>query len=187
MGDFTIGEKNQTELFKIARDSIAAYLKTGALPNVTTTEKELLQPAAVFVTLTKDNCLRGCIGTTAAQLPLYQAVSQLAIAAAVEDNRFKPVTAGELKDIKIEISVLSPLTRIKNADEIEPEHHGVVVRKGLLQRLIPAAGMGTAADKEMFYGRTLLPESRSIAGCLAGQGDGAVHIHGFRVQGISLI
>ncbi|MFH1368441.1 MAG: AmmeMemoRadiSam system protein B [Elusimicrobiota bacterium] len=130
MDEFKVSEKGQKALLKIARESIESYLKTKKLPSFDVTDKELLAPGAVFVTLTEKGGLRGCIGTTVAQSPLYQAVSQLAVAAAVEDTRFPEVTAGELKDIHIEISVLSPLTRIKNADEILPNKHGVVVRKG---------------------------------------------------------
>lgn len=130
MGEFKVSEKNQKELLSIARKSIEGYLKTGRQPDFSVTDKELLAPGAVFVTLTESRRLRGCIGTTVAQLPLYQAVSQLAVAAAVEDTRFNPVDAKELKDIHIEISVLSPLTKVASADEIKPNYHGVVVKRG---------------------------------------------------------
>jgi AmmeMemoRadiSam system protein A len=130
MGEFKISAQNQKELLEIARNSIGTYLKTGSLPKLSASDSELLTLAAVFVTLTENGGLRGCIGTTAARQPLYQAVSQLAVAAAVEDNRFQPVTARELKDLQIEISVLSPLEKIKSADAIKPFYHGVVVQKG---------------------------------------------------------
>jgi MEMO1 family protein len=130
MVEFKVSDKNQKELLAIARKSIEGYLKTGKQPDFSVTDKELLAPGAVFVTLTEFKRLRGCIGTTTAQLPLYQAVSQLAVAAAVEDTRFPPVEQKELKDIRIEISVLSPLAKIKDAGEIKPNIHGVVVKKG---------------------------------------------------------
>ena len=130
MNEFKISEKNQKELLSIARNSIETYLKTGKFPKLSSTDKEMQTPAAVFVTLTEHDSLRGCIGTTAARYPLYQAVSQLAVSAAVEDTRFNPVTIAELKDIRIEISVLSPLERVKSADEIKPNYNGVVVQKG---------------------------------------------------------
>ncbi|MBI5573186.1 MAG: AmmeMemoRadiSam system protein B [Elusimicrobia bacterium] len=128
--EFALVKESQKELLTIARNSIDVYLTTGKIPKFTTTNPELLNNGAVFVTLEKNHNLRGCIGTTEARMPIYEAVTQLAIAAAVEDHRFPPVTKNELKDIKIEISVLSPLKKISSSDEIVEGKHGVVVRKG---------------------------------------------------------
>lgn len=130
MKEFTVTEKNQKELLKIARQSIEGFLKTGKMPKFDVKDPELCAPSAVFVTLTKNKDLRGCIGTTAPQAPLYEAVSRMAVAAAFEDHRFSAVTPEELKDLHIEISVLSPMTRVKSADEIKQGTHGVVVRRG---------------------------------------------------------
>ena len=129
MEQFSISPKNQKLLLDLARRTIREYIKSKKIIPFQTTDKELLTPSAVFVTLTINHQLRGCIGTTIPQLPLYNAVQQMAIAASFEDYRFRPVTEDELKDIKIEISVLSPLTRVKSADEIKENVHGVVVRR----------------------------------------------------------
>ncbi|MBN1385133.1 MAG: AmmeMemoRadiSam system protein B [Elusimicrobia bacterium] len=128
--EFLLTKESQKELLKIARSSIEGYLSTGKVPKFSTSNPELLNNGAVFVTLEKNNRLRGCIGTTEPRMPLYEAVSRLAISAAVEDHRFHPVTKTELKDIHIEISVLSPMKKILSADEIIEGKHGVVVRKG---------------------------------------------------------
>lgn len=128
--EFSLTKESQKELLQIARSSIESYLTTGKIPKFTTTNPELLNKGAVFVTLEKNHNLRGCIGTTEARMPIHQAVTELAIAAAVEDHRFPPVTKNELKDIKIEISVLSPLKKISSATEIIESKHGVVVKKG---------------------------------------------------------
>jgi AmmeMemoRadiSam system protein A len=77
-------------------------------------------------------------------------VSQLAIAAAVDDTRFSPVDAGELKDLRIEISVLSPLEKIKSADDIKPNYHGVVVKKGFRSGLFLPQVWEQIPDKENF-------------------------------------
>jgi len=130
MNNFTISPKNTAELLKVARLSIENFLKTKKLSTYKTSDPELLTPAAVFVTLTQNGKLRGCIGTTEPHAPLYEAVNQLAVAAAVEDYRFSPLTLNELSGTHIEISVLSPLTRIRSADEIKEKIHGVVVRRG---------------------------------------------------------
>ncbi len=91
---------------------------------------ELDNKAAVFVTLTKNGRLRGCIGTVVAQQPLIDAVMDMAVGAACNDPRFPRVTPEELKITKIEISVLSPMEKIASHEDILPGVHGVVVRKG---------------------------------------------------------
>jgi len=130
MSEFKISEKNQKVLLDLARRTIREYIRSKKAPPYVTGDKELTSPAAVFVTLNEKKQLRGCIGTTVPQLPLYQAVQQMAVAAAFEDHRFGPVADEEMPDIKIEISVLSPLTRVKSADEIKPPQHGVIARRG---------------------------------------------------------
>ena len=128
--EFSLTKESQKELLKIARESIEKYLSIGKIPEFSTNNPELINNGAVFVTLEKNHNLRGCIGTTEATMPIYEAVSQLALAAAFEDHRFSPVSKTELKELKIEISVLSPLKKVSSASEIIEGKHGVVVRKG---------------------------------------------------------
>ncbi|MEW6040373.1 MAG: AmmeMemoRadiSam system protein B [Elusimicrobiota bacterium] len=128
--EFSITLKNQKLLLELARSTIDEFFKTRKIKEFKTQDTELLTPAAVFVTLTIGGQLRGCIGTTSPQAPLYQAVQQMALAAAFEDYRFNQLTPQELQKVKIEISVLSPLTKVKSADEIKEKIHGVTVRRG---------------------------------------------------------
>jgi AmmeMemoRadiSam system protein A len=101
----------QRQLLKIARDSIKLGLDAGTPLNVdlTALDPELGETAAVFVTLSLDGQLRGCIGSLQAQEALGQAVANSAFNAAFRDPRFDRVAALELDRIEIEISVLSPL------------------------------------------------------------------------------
>lgn len=124
---FTIEE--QKRLLKIAREAIKEYLKTGEIKKFETSGK-LKDIRAVFVTLFKDQELRGCIGHLEAYKPLGEAVAEMAIAAAVDDNRFLPVSLKELPEIKIEISVLSPMQKIDDPNEIKLGEHGVIVKNG---------------------------------------------------------
>lgn len=130
MSGFSVSEKNQKELLKVARLSIENYLKDKKVSNFKSSDPELLTPAAVFVTLTQNGVLRGCIGTTAPHAPLYEAVNQMALGAAFEDYRFPPLTASELPKTRIEVSVLSPMTKVSCADDIKTGVQGVVVRRG---------------------------------------------------------
>ncbi|MDR1394397.1 MAG: AmmeMemoRadiSam system protein A [Bifidobacteriaceae bacterium] len=93
------------------------------------TEEEisfLAKPGAVFVTLTQDGQLRGCIGSLQAYRPLDQDVRSNAVAAALDDPRFAPLTAAELSRTMLEVSVLS-----------EPEPVYWTTRDDLLRQLKP--------------------------------------------------
>jgi AmmeMemoRadiSam system protein A len=75
----------------------------------------------------------------------------MAIAASTEDPRFRKVTMDEMKDINIEISVLSIPRRIKSADEIELGKHGVIVGKGMRRGVfLPQVATETGWDKVTF-------------------------------------
>ncbi len=126
---FSIKDSNQLILLQLARQAIASKTSGEKLPAFHSNDPEIKTPSAVFVTLTRDGKLRGCIGTTEPLWPMAEAVTRMAVAAAAEDYRFPPVTEKELNDIRIEISVLSPLARVKNSDEIRQNVHGVVARR----------------------------------------------------------
>lgn len=147
---FSISEKNRKELLALARQSIVEYLRTESMPAYSTGDPELTRPAAVFVTLTEHGDLRGCIGTTEPQEALHEAVSRMAIAAATQDYRFSPVRESELKDIRIEISVLSPMQKAKSHDEIESGTHGVLVCQGRCSGLFLPQVWEQLANKEDF-------------------------------------
>jgi AmmeMemoRadiSam system protein B/AmmeMemoRadiSam system protein A len=83
-----------------------------------------------FVTLKVRGRLRGCVGVTEPQKPVHETVAEVAVAAATADPRFDPLSAEELDNLNIEISVLSSLRRVHGPADIEVGRHGVVVRSG---------------------------------------------------------
>ncbi len=93
----------------------------------------LQQENGVFVTLLKNDTLRGCIGRIESDLSLYQNVIDLSKAAAFNDHRFEKVTAKELEKITIEISILSIPKAVKGISSFEkimklkPKKDGVVL------------------------------------------------------------
>jgi uncharacterized protein len=87
---------------------------------------QLQKDGATFVTITKDDELRGCIGTLEAYQPLFEDVREHAIAAATQDYRFSPIGIEELSQIKIEISYLS-----------EPEDFNYKDSQELLEKVRP--------------------------------------------------
>ena len=75
----------------------------------------------------------------------------MAVAAASQDPRFTPLTAAELKDIDLEISVLSQPRRVKDASEIQLGKHGVIVSAGGHQGVfLPQVADETGWSKEEF-------------------------------------
>lgn len=76
-------------------------------------------PGASFITLTQDGRLRGCIGTPEAWRPLKDDVQANAVAAALQDPRFKPLQASEWSETRVEVSVLSPLEPMRFDDEAD--------------------------------------------------------------------
>ncbi|MFZ2089622.1 MAG: AmmeMemoRadiSam system protein A [Desulfobaccales bacterium] len=121
---------DQELLFRAARNSIQARLQgeKAVLPQAAS--PVLSQPSGVFVTLTRQGRLRGCIGYLEAAKPLLAAVQEMAAAAAFNDPRFPPLRQDELADLELEISILSPMHRIKNIEEIEVGRHGLYMEQG---------------------------------------------------------
>jgi AmmeMemoRadiSam system protein A len=102
-------EKEQEYLIDLARKTLVEGVTNKKLAKVEESDvpERLRQRGACFVTLNKDDELRGCIGHIFACRPLYQSVMENAVQAALADRRFPPVEAKELDDIEIEISILT--------------------------------------------------------------------------------
>lgn len=151
-GEGTMLNKEQRKrLFEIARGSIEAYLKTGKKMEVAEADPLLLSQMGAFVTLTEHGELRGCIGNLVGTQPLYITVRDMAVEAATQDPRFPAVKLSELKDIEIEISVLSPLKKVASAEQIQLGVHGVLVRKGFNSGVfLPQVATETGWTKEEF-------------------------------------
>jgi len=149
-----LNHREQKKLLRIARKTLENYLQKKKIPQFRVTEFNLLAPRGVFVTLKKDGQLRGCLGVLKGKGPLYKEVQKMVIQSAVGDPRFPPVSLNELKKIKIEISVLSPLKRVKNPDEIKIGVHGVMIEKGFHRGVfLPQVALETGWDKETFMGQ----------------------------------
>ena len=82
-----------------------------------------------LVTLTIDGELRGCIGTIEPVQEIYKDVADNAIKAAFEDPRFSPLTREEFDKTEFEITVLGPMKKINNINEIIIGRHGIYIKK----------------------------------------------------------
>ena len=131
--------EERTLLLSLAHRAIGAALQAAKV-DITPPSQHLAEPRGAFTTLHLEGKLRGCVGYVAPLYPLYRTIAETAVAAALHDTRFYPVTLAEAARLKIELSILSPLFPI-SADEIEIGKHGLVVsleqNRGLLLPQVP--------------------------------------------------
>lgn len=155
MGNFVLNNQEKKLLLKIARDTLTSYLTDKKIPKFTIDSSRLKEELGAFVTLTKDGMLRGCIGRIVADTPLYQVISDFVLEAALHDPRFAPVQLSEVKDLEIEISVLTPFEEVKNLDEIEVGKDGLMIKKGWNSGLLlPQVATEYGWDKNTFLEQT---------------------------------
>jgi len=130
--EYQLSEDDKEYLLKIARETLEHYLSKSDIPKIDerNLSPTLLSNSGAFVTLNKNQGLRGCIGRFITDKPLYKTVQDMAIAAALHDSRFPNVVYKELKEIEIEISVLSPLKKISSIDDFELGKHGIYIKSG---------------------------------------------------------
>jgi AmmeMemoRadiSam system protein A len=107
------------------------------------------------VTLTESGQLRGCIGYTSAMKPLYMTVRDTATHAALHDPRFRPVSASELPRLEYEVSVLSPLRRVVDVEQIKVGQHGLLMKNGDYEGLLlPQVPVEQGWDRQTFLEET---------------------------------
>jgi AmmeMemoRadiSam system protein B/AmmeMemoRadiSam system protein A len=128
-----LSEKDKETLMHIARTTIEHKVKGKEPPEFEVDSPILKEKRGAFVTIHKHGRLRGCIGYIEAIKPLYITIQEMAEAAALNDPRFPPVSSEELPLLDLEISVLTPLRRIKDVNEIQIGKHGIVLKKGYHQ------------------------------------------------------
>lgn len=146
-----LNAEQKKKLLKIARDTIVEYIKNKKIIGIKETDPILNQTMGAFVTLHENNQLRGCIGNIIGEKALYLTVQDMSIASSTEDPRFSPLTKEEIPLIHIEISVLSPLKKIKNSDEIILGKHGVLVKNNTQGGVfLPQVANETGWTKEEF-------------------------------------
>jgi AmmeMemoRadiSam system protein A len=125
------------------------------VPKFQVKSEKLNELRGAFVTITKKGSLRGCIGHIKGVKPLYKSVEEMAAAAAFQDPRFPPVTKKELKDLDIEISVLTPFEQISDVSEIEVGKHGLYIERGFYSGLLlPQVATEYNWDRDTFLEHT---------------------------------
>lgn len=151
-----LSEADENRLLRLARQALEGCLLQNRAERAEEPPERLHAPLGAFVTLRKEGQLRGCIGRVEASVPLDQTVRECAVAAALRDPRFEPVTPDEVPDLRIEISVLSGITDVR-PEEVEVGRHGLLISQGSQRGLLlPQVATHFNWDRERFLEETCL-------------------------------
>jgi AmmeMemoRadiSam system protein A len=140
-------------LLKVARDTVEAVIRREPIENPQSDDPELNAPCGCFVTLKNHSRLRGCIGQFISESPLIELVAEMAKSSATGDPRFfaDPISAGELDQLDVEISVLSPLQRTNEPLSLRLGVDGIYIKKGRTSGcFLPQVATETGWSKEEF-------------------------------------
>ncbi len=158
----SLSDKDGEVIVKMARAAVTEYLKTGKkiIPNDEIKSK-FSYNSGIFVTLNKEENLRGCIGFPTPERKLYQSIIDAAIASATEDPRFPPVGCEELDDISFEVTVLTPPEEVKVKNPNEYPNKIKVGKDGLIVKwefgsglLLPQVPVELGWNEEEFLNHT---------------------------------
>jgi AmmeMemoRadiSam system protein A len=142
-----------SSLLRLAHASIESAIRAQEIAFEAPTP-HLAEKRGAFTTLYVRGELRGCVGYVFPVSPLYRTIAETARAAAFEDVRFPPLTAEELPELEVHLSVLSVLQPIR-AEEVQVGRHGLLVsldaRRGLL---LPQVPVEHGWDRETFLEQT---------------------------------
>lgn len=174
-------------LLRLARSHLSSWVNRGRGEDSPGADipPSCLEKRGVFVTLTKKGTLRGCIGYIEGIKPLCEGVRDNAYNAAFRDPRFEPLKKGELKEVRIEISVLTVPMPVRDIRDIRVGRDGLIVehngRRGLL---LPQVPVEWGWNREEFLRQTCrkagLPDNAWMTGAkvyafqaeVFGEGDG---------------
>lgn len=165
----------ESEPVALARRTIETYLRDRTvLEPEPLTDPALPARAGAFVSLHRNDALRGCIGTIGPTRPtLAEEIVGNAIQAATGDPRFPSMTAAELNDLDIKVDVLHEPEPVTSLDELDPKVYGVIVARGNRRGLLlPDLEGVDDADTQVAI-------ASQKAGIMAGE---PVHLERFKVD-----
>jgi AmmeMemoRadiSam system protein A len=148
--------ETQRQLLRIARAALDGRVRRSRVPDPAASDLGHLRRGA-FVTIFCRGELRGCLGRVSSDTSLPTLVSHLAQEVADSDPRFDPVRPGELDEISLEISVLTPEREVHSVSEIEVGKHGLIVEDGSHRGLLlPQVPGEHGWDRDAFVEHTCL-------------------------------
>jgi len=153
--EFSLSSSEKSTLLRISRNALECLF--GIDESLTLSELEITvnleEKLGLFVTLYKHGELRGCLGRFQMETELFESVRTMTISSAMHDHRFRPVSKDEVTEINIEISVLTPLRKIKSISEIQLGIHGIYLKKDSHSgTFLPQVAVTTGWNLEEFLG-----------------------------------
>jgi AmmeMemoRadiSam system protein A len=153
--DLGLNEEEKKILHHIARTVVENKARGKAVPEFKIESSVLKENRGAFVTIHKKGQLRGCIGYIEGHGPLHKTIEEMADAAAFRDPRFTPVKEKELSELDFEISVLTPLKRTTDVNDIQVGKHGIYIKKGWYSGLLlPQVATEYGWDRQAFLEHT---------------------------------
>ena len=153
--DLGLNQEEKKTLHHIVRTVVENKARGKAVPEFKIESSILKENRGAFVTIHKKGQLRGCIGYIEGHGPLHKTIEDMAEAAAFRDPRFSPVRESELPELEFEISVLTPLRKIKDVNEIQVGKHGIYLKKGWYSGLLlPQVATEYGWDRQTFLEHT---------------------------------
>jgi AmmeMemoRadiSam system protein A len=129
--DVYLPPESQRKLIELARCTLQHFVRGGERQTEDIDDPYLQsREYGAFVSLRKRKEFRGCIGNCAPKAPLFEIVAEMTEAAASRDPRVKPVSQKELDEIRIDITVLSPLEAVHDPLALEVGRHGLHIASG---------------------------------------------------------
>ena len=138
------------DVAEIARAAIERYLRDRqTIEPPQPIPAALREPSAVFVTLRLNGVLRGCVGTIVPTQPTgAHEIIRYAIAAAVRDPRFEPVTPDEVASLSVSVQLIEEPEPVDGLEALDPARYGLIVRSGDRQSLLLPGVEGIRSPEE---------------------------------------
>jgi len=126
-----MNEKNKEILLNVVCQAVKAAVVKEPIEAPVSDDPELNAHCGCFVTLKNGGMLRGCLGQFTSEQPIIELIFEIAQASATKDARFfgNPITAGELDDLDIEISLLSPLEKTDDPLSLRLGVDGIYIKR----------------------------------------------------------
>lgn len=141
----------ESTVVKLARKAIEEYVKKRKkIKAPQNLSEKMEEQKGVFVSIKKNNQLRGCIGTiSATQENVASEIINNAISACARDPRFPPVREDELEQLKISVDIIGKKEPVASIDQLDPQKYGVIVKRGNQKGLLlpDLEGINTAQEQ----------------------------------------
>jgi AmmeMemoRadiSam system protein A len=148
-----MNETQKSTLLDVVRDAVRAAVERNEVALPASDDADLNAECGCFVTLKNGDNLRGCLGQFTSEKPIIELISEIAGASASRDHRFSnnPITADELDELDIEVSLLSPLKRTDDPLSLRLGIDGIyIIRDGKSGCFLPQVATEIGWNKEEF-------------------------------------